>query len=444
MSVRLAVRAGFAAAALLACAGVFAQSFDHPARKLLHTMERAPTTLARYQYLIRKAPSLSPGDQLLALQFMAFSQNELGLYDQAVFGFPLKNTLPKDLKLPTPAEWKSADAVDTIATLAAHRRIVMVNEAHHDGHTRLLTLELLPRLRALGFTYFAAEALGNNDPDLARRGYPERKSGTEYLRDPIYGEILREAIRLGFTLVPYDNALTGQARETAQAETLYRKVFAKDPNARLFVHAGYAHIDKAPGRLGKWHPMAMELERLTGLVPLSIDQTDFLETGLNTADTYHRLVRAFPSDKAEILLNRQTGQPWSARPAAYDADVILPPTLSLDAFGKYKYGYQVNGQQAGLPSVLAHNEMQRASWLTLDGERRAYPIDTALCRGSIPCVVDAYYSGEPNDAITADRYAFMGPTETSKLYLRPGSYRLRATDSDGRTLSESTIRIAPP
>ncbi|WP_426663462.1 hypothetical protein [Rhodanobacter aciditrophus] len=443
MLARHAVRAGFVAA-LLVCASAAAQSFSPSALKLLQAMERTPTTLARYQYLVRTTPTLSRTDQLLALQFMAFSQNELGLYDQAVFGFPLKNELPGDLKLPTPAEWKSADAVDAIAALAAHRRIVMVNEAHHDAHTRQLTLELLPRLRALGFTYFAAEALGKNDPGLAKRGYPVRKSGTEYLRDPMYGDILREAIRLGFTLVPYDSALTGQARETAQAETLYRKVFAKDPEARLFVHAGYAHIDKTPGRLGEWHPMAMQLEALTGLVPLSIDQTDFLETGLDASDAYHRLAHAFPSDKPEILLNRQTGQPWSARPAAYDVNVILPATLSIEAFGKYKYGGRLDYEQAGLPHVLAYNEMRRAGWLSLDGTRYPYSIDTTLCRGTVPCVVDAQYLGEPDDAIAADRYAFMGPTETSKLYLRPGAYRLRASDSDGHTLSESNIKIAPP
>ncbi|HKR77196.1 MAG TPA: hypothetical protein VJR95_11045 [Rhodanobacter sp.] len=443
MLARYAVRASFIAA-LLACASAAAQSFDPSALKLLQAMERKPTTLARYQYLVRKVPALSHDNQVLALQFMAFSQDELGLYDQAVFGFPLKNNLPDDLKLPTPAEWKPADAVDAIAALAAQRRIVMVNEAHHDGHTRQLTLELLPRLRTLGFTYFAAEALGDNDPDLAKRSYPVRKSGTEYLRDPMYGDILREAIRLGFTLVPYDNTLTGQARETAQAEALYRKVFAKHPDARLFVHAGYAHIDKVPGRLGDWQPMAMQLEKLTGQAPLSIDQTDFLETGLDTSDPYHRLAHAFPSDKPEILLNRQTGQPWSARPAAYDINVILPATLNIEAFGKYKYGGRLNYEQAGLPHVLDYNEMQRAGWLSLGGKRRSYPINTALCRGVIPCVVNAYYPGEPNDAITADRYAFMGPTETSKLYLRPGTYRLRASDSDGHTLSESTIQIAPP
>ncbi|MBD8880313.1 hypothetical protein IHE49_07455 [Rhodanobacter sp. 7MK24] len=436
-----AVRAGLVAA-LLVCSSAAAQSFDPSALKLLQAMGREPTTLARYQYLIHEEPSLRSSDQVLALQFMSFSQDELGLYDQAVFSFPLKDDLPEDLKLPTSADWKSADAVDTIVALAAQRHLVMVNEAHHDAHTRQLTLELLPRLRALGFTYFAAEALGTDDPDLAKRGYPTRKSGTEYLRDPLYGDIVREAIRLGFTLVPYDNGLNGQARENAQAQTLYQTVFAKDPKARLFVHAGYAHIDKATGRLGDLQPMALRLQALTGQVPLSIDQTDFLETGLDTSDAYHQLEHTFPSEKPEVLLNRQTGQPWSARPTAYDVNVILPPSLTLDAFGKYKYGYRINGEGAPLPQVMDHNEMQRASWLSLDGKRRPHSIGAELCRGTIPCLVSAHYFGEPNDAIAADRYAIMGFNESTELYLRPGRYRLRASDSDGHTLSESSIDIA--
>lgn len=441
MPARFAARACLAGA-LLACAGAAAQSFDPVELRLLEAMDRQPTTLARYQYLLRTVPSLRGGNRLLAQQFAAFSQNELGLYDQAVFGFPLKNSLPAGLKLPTPAEWSSADAADTIVALAAQRRIVMINEAHHDAHTRRLTLELLPRLRALGFNYFAAEALSADDPGLAGRGYPVRKSGTEYLRDPLYGDIVRVAIRLGFTVVPYDNTFSGQRRENAQAEALYRQVFAKDPDARLFVHAGYAHIDKAAERLGSVQPMAMRLQALTGQVPLSVDQTDILETGLDTSDAYHRLLRAFPSARPEVLLNRQTGKPWSARPAAYDINVILPASLSLDAFGKYRYGYRLNSDESGLPHVVEANEMQRANWLTLDGRRRPYPISAALCRGTIPCVVDAHYAAEPDDAIAADRYAFMGPNEAAELYLRPGRYRLRASNSDGHTLAESTVDIA--
>ena len=430
-------------AALLCCAGAFAQTFAPSELRLLDAIDREPTTLARYQYLVRAMPKLSTDDRVLAMQFMAFSLDELGLYSQAIFSFPLRNSLPPDLVLPTPVDWKAANAVDAIASLAASRRIVMINEAHHDSHTRQLTLELLPRLRALGFNYFAAEALGENDPGLAKRGYPTTKSGTEYLRDPMYGDIVREAIRLGYIIVPYDNGLTGQARETGQAEALYRKVFARDPHARLFVHAGYAHIDKAEGRLGGVRPMAMQLEALTGIVPLSIDQTDILETGTDAGDAYHRLVHAFPSGQAEVLLDRSTGQSWSDRPAAYDVSVILPPSLSVQAFGQYKYGYRNDAMVAGLPHIDDMNDMQRPAWLALGGTRRPYPINASLCRNDLPCVVEARYPGEPLDAISADRYAFLGTNEATRLYLRPGRYQLLSRNSSGAVLSTYAIDVAP-
>lgn len=440
MSPRTAVRAGLLAT-LLACTGAVAQSYSPSELRLLRAMERTPSTLARYEYLAREIPSLSGSDRVLALQFLSFSQDELGLYDQAVFSFPLKNELPHDLVLPTPADWRSADAAGTIVALAAKRHIVMINEAHHDAHTRLLTLELLPRLRALGYTYFAAEALGDGDPDLAKRGYPTRQSGTEYLRDPLYGSIVSEAIRLGYTLVPYDNALSGQARDTTQAEALYRKVFARNPHAKLFVHAGYAHIDKATGRLGNVRPMAMELQSLTGFVPLSIDQTDFLETGLDTGDAYHRLEHAFPARQPEVLLNRRTSQPWSARPDAYDVNVILPPSLDIDAFGRGKYGYRINTTHGGLAQVAGPDYMARPRWLALDGARHPYRINSSLCQGAIPCVIDALRANEPDDAIAADRYAFLGANETTTLYLRPGRYRLRVSTADRRILSERPITV---
>jgi hypothetical protein len=86
--------------------------------------------------------------------------------------------------------------------------------------------------------------------------------------------------------------------------------------------------------------------------------------------------------------------------------------------------------------------MQRPDWLTLGGRRRPYDISTALCRSTTPCVVDAHYAGESDDAIAADRYAFMKPDQATRLFLRPGRYRLRAWDIDGRTLSQREITIA--
>jgi len=437
--------------ALLIPCNVIAQSpsFDKDEIDMFQMLRRQPNQLARYQYLAQTMPHLSASDQVMAGQFRSFSLDELGLYNQAVLGFPLKSEPPPDLVLPDHDEWKGADAVDVITKLAADRRIVMINEAHHNAHTRELTLALLPRLRALGFTYFAAEALGEDDPGLMRRGYPVKTSGSEYLREPVYGEIVREAIRLGFILVPYDNSiLDPQARDTAQAETLFQKVFAKDPHARLFVHTGYAHIDKARGRLNNIEPMAMKLAKLTGFDPLSIDQTEFLESGLDTPDDYHVLMHRFPAQSTEVLVNRATGKPWSALPKLYDLDVLLPIALNVKTFGegvRSTFSDYIHAQtRLVMNSLIAFNDLQRPKWLSLDGQRYPFPIDTNLCRTQIPCVISARYIGESDDATAADRYAFTEPNSSSKLYLRPGRYRLRAWNADGETLSEQVIQINGP
>lgn len=192
--------------ALAASGGVVAQAYDQAEIDMFRAVRRSPNGLARYEYLIQLMPHLSDADKVVAEQFLSFSLDELGVYNQAVLAFPVTVERPPGLVIPHAAQWKGADALDAIVKLAAGRHIVMINEAHHDAHTRELTLALLPRLRALGFNYFAAEALGDDDPALMKRGYPVKSSGSEYLREPIYGEIVREAIRLGFILVPYDSA----------------------------------------------------------------------------------------------------------------------------------------------------------------------------------------------------------------------------------------------
>jgi hypothetical protein len=235
-------------------------------RDLFADLQPLTHELSRYRYFIEAMPHLSEADKLVAQQLLASSEDELGLYSEAVRDFPLRSRLPEKLVLPDATSWQAADALNTIAELARDRRIVMVNEAHHDAHTRELTLALLPRLRAMGFTYFAAEALDERDTSLMKRGYPVRSSGSEYLHEPLYGDIVREAIKLGYVIVPYDSAgATTQNREDGQAKNLYERVLAKDPKARLFVHAGYAHIDKQTGRLGAVKPMAMQLRELSGI-----------------------------------------------------------------------------------------------------------------------------------------------------------------------------------
>jgi len=425
-------------------AQVQAQDFSPAAIEMFHGLRQQPNDLARYVYLVKTAQELSVADRPLAMQMFASVENELGLYNEALRDFPLKSHVPTDTAIPTAAQWKAADAVDAIARQAANRRIVLINEAHHDAHTRQLSLALLPRLRALGFDHFAAEALLDKDTSLMNRGYPTTTSGSEYLREPSYGEIVRTAIKLGFKVVSYDaDSRSTQEREAGQARNLYRKVFVKNPDAKLFVHAGYAHIDKAKGRLGSTVPMAMQLQQLTGIEPLSIDQTQFREQIPSEPDAYTALVKAFPSKSPFVLLDRTTGKPWSAHPEQYDINVLLPPAAGQRAVesGYTQPSTIVHDMVRNQPMLAHFVNTQRPEWLTLHGERFPYTISTTLCRVTTPCVVDAHYVDEDANAIAADRYAFMQGDTVSKLYLRPGRYRLRAWDIRGRTLSEQVITV---
>lgn len=248
-----------------------------------------------------------------------------------------------------------------------------------------------------------------------RRGYPVESSGTEYLREPLYGDILREAIRLGYTIVAYDPINQVVDRDDVQAENLDRKVFARDPHARLFVMAGYAHIDKAKGHLGGTEPMAMRLRKLTGLDPLSVDQTQFRDVEPSTyTDPYHQIIDVLKMDKPYVLQLPEGNRVWSSDPSRHDISVVLPPM----------YG------------------QPRPDWLALGGDRQRWPIDTGLCHGVTPCVVEAHYGNEPDDAIPADRYTFLHAPAAGELFLRAGTYRLRAWDAAGKTLSEATIQVA--
>lgn len=421
-----------------------AQSFSPTMVTMFTELRQQPTDLARYFYLLNLLPQLSESDLQVALQMLATTESELGLYNEALRDFPLKSHEPANLIVPSKPQWEPVDAADFISTMAANRRIVMINEAHHDAHTRQLTIELLPRLRALGFNYFAAEALLDTDTGLMQRGYPIRTSGTEYLHEPSYGEIIRTAIKLGFHVVAYDvEGEPAQERESGQAGNLYRKVFAKDPAARLFVHAGYAHVDKAKGRLGNLRPMAMHLRKMTGFDPLSIDQTQFREQIPREKDSYATLVDTFAPKGPIVLVNRKTRKPWSAFPKQYDVNVVLPPAAGQ---GAVESGYiqpsTIVRDMVRKQSMLTHIvNTQRPDWITLHEQRAPFAISTTLCKVITPCVVEARYFEEADDAIAADRYAFMQGDTSSKLYLRPGRYRLTARDVRGKMLSDRVIEI---
>jgi len=380
------------------------------------------TPLAAYTlYRDRYATAEGALRPMLA-QVLAATESELGAYDAAVRQFPmgvtgLNGTFPP-AALPDPDTYRAIDATDGIVELARSRRIVLINEAHHAAQTRLLTLALLPRLRDLGFTHFAAEGIDEHDVELGSRGYPTNASGI-YVREPLYGEIIRTALRLGFVVVPYETANTNadaDTREQEQAANLMARVLRAQPAARLFVHAGYAHVHKHQGYLFGADPMALHLQRMAGTDVLSIDQTMFRPDlpGREYAD-YRTLLQQFAILKPSVFMRNSDAATWSLEPKFYDVSVILPPA--------------------------DHLVVGRPDWLTLGGAREAVAIDLDVQPEHLPCVLEARYASESDKAIPADRVLIEQRTGQAVLFLRPGSYRISASDANARTLFTRSLRV---
>jgi hypothetical protein len=116
------------------------------------------------------------------------------------------------------------------------------------------------------------------------------------------------------------------------------------------------------------------------------------------------------------LISRQTGSVWASDPVRHDVDVILPPS-----------GHQ-----------------RRPHWLSLGGARETRVISSEMCQRQLPCVVEARFANESDDAIPADRYVFLTDNSINTLYLWPGEYKITAWDRDGRKVSQRTLTVDKP
>lgn len=370
-------------------------------------------------------------------QYLSWYQSFVGDYPAALASFPIaQRALPDDSPSPLDTPGLSArPALEAIPQLARDRRIVLFNEAHHVPLTRSLTVQLLARLREEGFDYFAAETLDARDAGLATRGYPVDASGF-YTEEPVYAEMVRTALKLGYEVVAYEagaNTPSGEPREAAQARNLYARVFAHDPRARLVVNAGYSHILKSGRHLGG-RSMAEYLQQFSGLPMLAVEQTMLIPHAAAGDDhpTYTAVMRRI-QPKAPIVFVDARDRPWSLRPG-YDVSVFFP------------HSERVQG---------------RPTWLRLGGLRRPFEVNGRVCRRRFPCLVEARYADEGADAIPADRlllerpssglYRYSVPlytgaqaTPSGQLYLRPDKYRLTATAEDGSVVSAVEIVVRGP
>ncbi len=354
-------------------------------------------------------------------QYQNWYDGFLGSYLRAQRKFSIAQLLPAHAApapLAPPGDWHAVPALQAIPKLARDKRAVFLNEDHTNPETRSLTVALLAPLRAEGFNTFAAETLYRKGiAGLRRRGYATAGTGF-YTREPVYAEMVRTALKLGYRVIAYEasDAAHGDAREAGEAANLYRRAFVDHPGARLVVNAGFAHIQKHGRYLGG-ASMAEDFMRLSGIDPLAIEQTmltGHLRKSYDNPD-WRAVIDALHPQQPIVFLDTR-GRPWSILPRRYTASVFFPRERIADG---------------------------RPTWLGLWGLRVPARVSGDLCKGLFPCLLEARYPGESRTAIPADRVVMHCAAQARALWLRPGAYMLIAVDAADRVIDHATLHARP-
>lgn len=279
----------------------------------------------------------------------------------------------------------------------------------------------------------ALESLSETDTQLNSRKYPVQKSGT-YSADPVFGDMIRTALKMGFKVVPYDSGdpncqpkpdnpiFCPNERERGQAQNIYDRILKNDPQAKILVHGGRDHIaeikatdqnnEDAGFAFMGWH-----FKNITKIDPFTIDQM-------------HMSERRNPADEAPIY--RYTTRKRT----------LSEPTAFLSTDGKFWGGGTEHDMKIFHPRAKYENG--RPTWLKLEGRKMAaveykklnLPIRKQIFTGQNPILVQAFFAGESEDAVPVDQIIILYPNKKIPVLMLPVSkFRTKAKNKTGQTIA---------
>ena len=292
-------------------------------------------------------------------------------------------------------------------------RIIIIQERHSQVRHRLALLALLAPLRQRGFTHFAAEDF-RGDPGKYRT-ITGAVDGFHSRREPVFGQVVRSAIALGYQLSPYEAEFPPpdsvprsdwegwRARE--MSHNIKTRILDAEPESRVLILAGEGHGREAQTpRMAQsgYRPMALVLSEITGLDPVTIDQTG---------------------------CERAPAAAVQAPDALFDAVV----TDTIERFEPSAYDLQVQHR------VERFERHGRTSWLWRLG-RTPVSVPAQLRRNGEAVVVEARMAGQPPSATPLDRL-YLAEGETLPLMLEPGEYMLTVHKRGRPAVQELAITV---
>lgn len=308
------------------------------------------------------------------------------------------------------ADAQAEDAIKAIVEQARHRRVVLLNEAHHVPLHRAFAQKLAGELRKIGYDYLACETFGILAGEVPLGAHGEATYGTGYyVQDPVFAGFVNSAVADRWKLVSYDmlgrRASSIDERERTQAQNLVERIFAKDPNAKVFIYVGYGHMNKTPaGAKDEVVFMGEYLRRMTGLDMLHVQQIDFYPhpDRAEEGDLYQALLDKFPSREPFVLRRKDGSHPiLRGLDGRIDMQVIFP-----------RYGVR-DGRPEWLASLAGR-------------EARAIPAELLPTNGRR--LIKAFRAGDGKDAVPADMVLVEAGKPVPKLMLPKGEFRYAYED----------------
>lgn len=353
-------------------------------------------------------------------QYISFTEDYQSSLQYAIKGYDTINAFTQKQISKTVDGLRNIQHVDArryISFVAKNYKVIMLNEAHNKPLHRAFAISLLPDLYKKGFRYLALEMLNN----YSGKSITKLNAQTgHFSAEPVAGELIRTALDMGFKLVAYEDAVlynhTPKQRDSVQAENIYN-IIKQDSSAKIFVLAGYGHIAERSFD-EKYVPMAMAFKKISGIDPLTIDQTEMCEESnieygrILYSDYLQKFSITVPSiamiDNEAVNITNNSD---------YDLSIIHPITSYRDG---------------------------RPTWLALDGLRKPLYVKPAEKNSFL---VQAYYENEANEngpaqLIPADQTYIPTNKENYLLYLKKGKYIIVFRDMDYKILSKLNIEVS--
>jgi len=292
------------------------------------------------------------------------------------------------------------DAIEAIVREARKRRIVILNEAHHVPQGRVFAGKLARELRKIGYSYLAAEAFAN---DIPRHPKAVSRFMGFYVMEPMYAGFVRSAMQDGWSFVGYDHvADSAVQREIGAARNIVENIFARDPQARVFMYVGYGHASKQQvARKDGWKSVATLLREQLGTDPLTVDQVVMQGRGDARVDhpQYRAAVERFAPSKPIVLKAAAGGHVTvGLRPRSHDMQVVHPDETMQGPHG-------------------------RPLWMERQAGLRPHPVPAGLLPASGRRLIQAFHVADGEGAVPADMVMVEAGKREPSLMLPEGQFR---------------------